>query len=115
MAVLLRLEYIALLCLSVFLFSLLPYAWWWYPLLLLLPDIGMLGYALSSRTGAWGYNLFHWLASAVIVYIAGSLADSSLAQLAGVVIIGHIGLDRLLGYGLKHEDSFKHTHLGMLR
>jgi hypothetical protein len=32
----------------------------------------------------------------------------------GLVWLAHIGLDRLQGYGLKYDDSFQHTHLGML-
>ena len=31
----------------------------------------------------------------------------------GLVWLAHIGLDRLLGYGLKYDDSFQHTHLGI--
>jgi hypothetical protein len=26
----------------------------------------------------------------------------------------HIGVDRALGYGLKFEDGFQHTHLGTI-
>ncbi|MFN3866237.1 MAG: DUF4260 family protein, partial [Demequina sp.] len=26
----------------------------------------------------------------------------------------HVGVDRALGYGLKHADSFRHTHLGWI-
>ena len=32
----------------------------------------------------------------------------------GLVWLAHIGLDQLLGYGLKYDDSFQHTHLGIL-
>jgi Domain of unknown function (DUF4260) len=32
----------------------------------------------------------------------------------GLVWLAHVGLDRLLGYGLKYDHSFQHTHLGML-
>jgi hypothetical protein len=27
------------------------------------------------------------------------------------VLIGHVGMDRLVGYGLKHPSGFKDTHL----
>ena len=27
-------------------------------------------------------------------------------------LIYNIGMDRILGYGLKYDDHFKHTHLG---
>ena len=32
----------------------------------------------------------------------------------GACLAGHIALDRLQGYGLKYDNSFQHTHLGML-
>ena len=33
----------------------------------------------------------------------------------GLIWRAHIGLDRLLGYGLKYDDHFQHTHLGIQR
>jgi hypothetical protein len=32
----------------------------------------------------------------------------------GLIWLAHIGADRLLGYGLKYDDHFQHTHLGQL-
>jgi Domain of unknown function (DUF4260) len=32
----------------------------------------------------------------------------------GLIWLAHLGLDHLLGYGLKYDDSFQHTHLGMI-
>jgi hypothetical protein len=34
--------------------------------------------------------------------------------LAGVIMLGHSSFDRVLGYGLKYGDSFRHTHLGWI-
>ena len=31
-------------------------------------------------------------------------------MLAGTVLLGHSAFDRVLGYGLKYPDAFKHTH-----
>lgn len=53
---LIRLEEIALFGLSIFLFSLLDYSWWLFSLLLLLPDIGMLGFVVNPKVGAYVYN-----------------------------------------------------------
>ena len=38
-------------------------------------------------------------------------ADRLLMALA-LIWLAHIGLDRLLGTGLKYNDRFTHTHLG---
>jgi hypothetical protein len=32
----------------------------------------------------------------------------------GLVWLAHIGLDRLMGYGLKYHDHFQHTLLGRI-
>jgi len=36
----------------------------------------------------------------------------SLEEIA--IMLGHASLDRILGYGLKHLDSFNNTHLGII-
>ena len=111
---LIGLEELFLALLSIFLFRSLGYAWWWFPLLLLAPDIGMVGYLAGPRVGAVTYNLVHHKAVAIAAYVVGALMGSPLLQLAGVIILAHSSLDRVLGYGLKYPDSFKHTHLGMM-
>ena len=42
----------------------------------------------------------------------GVIADSNLALSIGIIWFGHIGMDRLVAFGLKYPDSFGHTHLG---
>jgi hypothetical protein len=111
---LLKLEEAGLLVLSVFLFSGLSFEWWWYPVLLLTPDIGMLGYGFGPRVGAATYNATHHRAVAVVCYLLGVLASAPWVSLAGVIMLGHSSADRILGYGLKYSDSFHHTHLGWI-
>jgi hypothetical protein len=31
--------------------------------------------------------------------------------LAAAVWVAHVGMDRLMGYGLKYEEGFRSTHL----
>lgn len=111
---LITLEELFLFLFSIFLFARLDYDWWWYPALLLLPDLGMLGYLAGSRTGAVTYNLLHHKAVALVVYTAGSISGIPALQLAGLILFGHSSLDRVFGYGLKYTDSFQHTHLGRI-
>jgi hypothetical protein len=111
---LLRIEELALAALAVFLFRGLGYAWWWFAVLFLAPDLSMVGYIAGPRVGAVTYNLVHHKAVAVTVYIAGYFAHSHAMQLAGVIMLAHSSTDRVLGYGLKYPDAFKHTHLGTL-
>ena len=111
---LLRIEELFLVLLSVFLFAPLDIAWWWFVLLFLAPDLGALGYLVNPRVGAFTYNLTHHKAIAVTAYLSGARAGSSPLQFAGLIILAHSSLDRVLGFGLKYPDSFQHTHLGKI-
>lgn len=111
---LLRLEQLGLLLLSIYLFNRLGFAWWWYPLLLLTPDLSMFGYLAGPRAGAYTYNFVHHKGLAVVLFIAGAVGSIAPIQLAGLILLGHSSLDRAFGYGLKHDDSFQHTHLGWI-
>ena len=108
----LKIEELAMLLLGTFLFYELDYTWWWFLVLFLLPDIGMLGYLVNTRVGAFSYNLFHHKGIALLVYFSGVFSDNRPLMLAGVILFSHAAFDRLLGYGLKYTDSFHHTHLG---
>jgi len=114
MKTLLRLEELALFLLALYLFTELDYAWWVFPLLLLTPDLGALGYLGGSRIGAATYNFTHHKGLAVAAYLAGALLGSQILQLVGVIMLAHSSLDRVFGYGLKYPDSFDHTHLGFI-
>lgn len=94
------------------LFTFLPYSWWWFPALILLPDIGMLGYLAGPKAGAWVYNLFHHRGLAFALWVAGLMAASPLLQLTGLIMFAHVAMDRIFGYGLKYEKGFAYTHLG---
>jgi hypothetical protein len=111
---LLQLEELFLTLLAFFLFRSLNIAWWWFALLFLAPDLGMLGYLAGPRVGALTYNLIHHKAVAVAAYVVGAWLGSPLLQFAGLIILAHSSFDRVLGYGLKYPDAFQHTHLGMI-
>lgn len=100
--------------LSVWLFTLLDLAWWLYPACLLLPDMSMVGYAVNPAVGARVYNLVHHKLLAVAVLITGFWLEVPYLAFAGVILFGHAAMDRLFGYGLKHSDDFRHTHLGWI-
>jgi hypothetical protein len=111
---LLKLEEAGLFLLTILLFSELGYAWWIYPVLLLAPDLGMVGYLFNPSVGAATYNLAHHKGLAVLFYGLGTLAGIPALALAGLIMLGHSSMDRVLGYGLKYPDSFQHTHLGWI-
>lgn len=110
----LKVEELAMFLLSIFFFSTLDFAWWVFPAWILAPDIGMLGYIVSTKLGAITYNIFHHKGVAILVGMLGVLLSNSELQLAGIILFGHASMDRVMGYGLKFYDNFKHTHLGEL-
>ncbi len=97
-----------------FLFWKTDFDWWWFPALLLLPDMSMIGYIINNKIGAYLYNLVHHKGLALLVYVIGFFMGSVAIQLAGIILFAHSSMDRLFGYGLKHTDSFRHTHLGKI-
>jgi hypothetical protein len=111
----LRLEGLVLLIATVIIFAGQHQKWWLYPVLLLLPDIFMVGYFKNSQIGALLYNVGHsYIAPALVIY-SGWHRHHAMTIAIGIIWLGHIGWDRLCGYGLKYDDSFKHTHLGWLK
>ena len=74
----------------------------------------MLGYLANPRIGAWTYNLIHHKGVAVAIYVLGYLLALPALMFAGTILLGHSSFDRVLGYGLKHEDAFQNTHLGRI-
>lgn len=111
---LLKLEELAQFLLCLYALFAMDAAWWFYPLLALGPDIGLLGYAVNAQVGAITYNLLHHKALALLVMMAGFVLMTPFVMSVGFVLFGHASMDRIFGYGLKFGDNFHHTHLGWI-
>ena len=86
-------------------------SWTLFAVLLLAPDLAMLGYLAGTRAGALCYNLAHsYAAPAALAGLA--LAGQGGALPLALIWTAHIGIDRAIGYGLKYPTHFKDTHLG---
>lgn len=114
MKITLKLEELFMFLLGIYVFGLLNFAWWWFLVLLFVPDIGILGYFFGNKAGAICYNLFHHKGVAIALFLMGIYFENQIFQLAGLILFSHASLDRILGYGLKYEKGFKFTHLGEL-
>lgn len=110
----LKLEEFGMLVLGMMLFTFLDYSWWVFPVLILLPDLSMVGYLANNKMGAALYNIFHHKGLAILFYLVGVLIGNDILMLTGIILFSHSSLDRMLGYGLKYPDSFQHTHLGWI-
>jgi hypothetical protein len=87
------------------------YPWWLFVVLLLAPDLGMIGYGFGERAGAATYDAAHLEALPLALAVGGHLRGSTLAVQLGLIWLAHIGMDRAVGYGLKYPTHFKDTHL----
>lgn len=114
MKTLLKFEEALMFGLGIYLFSLLDYQWWWFLVLILAPDIGMLGYLFGNKIGAFCYNIFHHKGLSIAIYLIGIYLSLPLLQLTGIMLFAHASMDRIFGYGLKYNNGFKYTHLGAI-
>jgi hypothetical protein len=111
---LLQAEEIAFFAACIYYFPFFGLSWWWFVVFILLPDVGMVGYLLNARVGAFSYNLLHHRGVALIIFFAGIAISSIPVQFAGFILFTHASMDRILGYGLKYEKGFRFTHLGVI-
>jgi hypothetical protein len=84
---------------------------WMLVVLALAPDLSMVGYLAGPKVGSLSYNLVHTYTLPFALGAVGFWADARLALLLALIWAGHIGADRVFGYGLKFESGFEETHL----
>lgn len=109
---LLHLEGAVVLLVSTLLYFRLGYPWWAFLLFLLAPDLSAAGYLAGPRTGSILYNIAHTTVWPLLIGLAGWWLGWSWSAPVALIWLAHIGMDRMVGYGLKYPDAFKHTHLG---
>ena len=111
---LLRLEGLAVLLVSLYVYALFDYSWMLFFLFILAPDLSALGFLISQRVGAISYNIFHtYLVVWPFIFI-GSIWANDWLLMIGLIFASHIGMDRILGYGLRYSNTMKESHLSKL-
>lgn len=114
MSIILRLENLALAVIALYAYHVLGFSWITFGIFILVPDLAMLGYLANSKVGAICYNIAHsWILACGLLLTAYFLQNDILMS-AGLILAAHIGIDRAIGYGLKHYSGFKDTHLGSI-
>jgi Domain of unknown function (DUF4260) len=109
--ILLRMEGFAILAGSVILYWGLHIGWVLFAILILAPDLSMIGYLGGAKIGASIYNLVHTLVGPILLIAFGLLTAHFTLVPYGLIWTAHIGMDRMLGFGLKYPTNFKDTHL----
>ncbi len=109
--VLLRIEGGLDLVLSLIFYQYLHANWILFVVLLLAPDLAILGYVGGTRIGTICYNLIHTFAGPFLLIGYSCLTGSMWLLPYALIWTSHIGLDRMLGFGLKYPTEFRDTHL----
>lgn len=113
-AMLLRLEGLVAAVASAVLYARTGASWWLFAGLWLAPDLSMLAYLKRSCLGARYYNMAHTYLLPGVLGLLGWILNANALLPVALIWVNHIGVDRLLGYGLKYSDGFGFTHLGVL-
>ena len=108
---LLRLEGACIFALTLVLYGAGHFHWWLFALLLLTPDLFMLGYAANPKIGSAAYNLVHTSAVPILLLGVAIVASLPVLEPYGLIWLAHVGMDRMLGFGLKYPTRFQDTHL----
>jgi hypothetical protein len=111
---LLRLEGLAMAAIAAVLYARTGSSWWLFAALWLAPDLSMLGYLAGPNWGARIYNAIHSYLTPATLAVSALLLHAPVLLPFALIWINHIGVDRLLGYGLKYPAGFDRTHLGSL-
>ncbi len=112
MNVTLKLEWLCLALAMIVAFWAVGGSWLLFGVLVLAPDLSMLGYLAGPHVGARAYNLAHIVVGPALLAGAAWLTAHDVALQVAIVWLLHIAVDRALGYELKLPSSFRDTHLG---
>ncbi len=112
--ILLQAEWAAIALASIVAFSWSGASWWLFAALILAPDLSILGYLAGPRTGAIAYNAVHVYLGPITLFGAAVALAAPIGIALALIWSAHIGIDRMLGYGLKYGDGFTFTHLGRI-
>jgi hypothetical protein len=82
-----------------------------FVLLILAPDLSMLGYLANPRLGSYTYNAAHFYAMPALLAALALAVQWPLGVQLALIWFAHISMDRMVGYGLKYPTDFKDTHL----
>ncbi|MCA9956224.1 MAG: DUF4260 domain-containing protein [Anaerolineales bacterium] len=108
--ILLHLEGAAVLITALIFYGQNGYSWWLFALLLMAPDLSAIGYLHSQTIGSLCYNAVHTYVLPIALTVLSLLLNWELGLQLALIWLAHIGMDRLVGYGLKYPDGFKITH-----
>ncbi len=107
----LRIEGLAAFSIALAAYFHLGFSWVALVLLILVPDVFMLGYLKDNSWGAIVYNIGHTYVTPLVLLALSHQIEFPVGSAFALIWIAHIGIDRALGFGLKRASGFKDTYL----
>ncbi|WP_184249811.1 DUF4260 domain-containing protein [Gracilibacillus halotolerans] len=108
--IILQVESLVVLLACLYFYSFLEFNWVLFFVLLLAPDVFMVGYLINKKAGALLYNVVHTYSLSIIITVLGVILSNPVILSIGLIWTAHIGMDRCFGIGLKYQTGFKDTH-----
>ena|SRR5215472_3772024 len=87
------------------------FRWWLFAVLILVPDISLIGYVINVRLAAMLYNLVHTSVGPIFLLLLAAILPAPQLTPYGLIWLTHLGFDRMIGAGLKYPTQFRDTHL----
>ena len=109
--VMLRLEGLSVLVAAIMAYAHQGGSIWLFLALLFVPDIAMLAYKINVRIGSIAYNALHFYALPIVLAGVALATSQPTLLLIALIWFAHIGMDRVMGFGLKYPTEFKDTHM----
>ncbi len=98
-----RFEWIIVAVAAIVAYAMAGGSWTLFALLVLAPDLSMLGYLAGPRIGAVTYNAFHILVWPVLLVLVGLSMDSQKAMEIALIWLVHISVDRALVWRIRNS------------
>lgn len=111
---LLHLEGAIVLFASLYFYHSQHFSWIVFILLLFVFDVSMIGYVFNEKVGSYVYNTIHSYMLPVILILVTMHSSNHILWMIGLIWMAHIGMDRMLGFGLKYPSSFQDSHFQKL-
>lgn len=108
-----RIEALVFMLAAMFIYNDLGHSWLLFALLFFLPDLSLFSYIKGPELGAVVYNTMHCFTWPLLLgFYSYVFADTSVQPLA-LIWLSHCAFDRAIGWGLKYDDSFCNTDMGV--
>lgn len=108
----LQLEALGLFLVCLALYARLSADWQTFAALFFFPDFAILLYLVNPRVGGSAYNVSHFYGFPAALFLTDFYFGTTQYSSIALIWTAHLSFDRMLGWGLKLEDSFFNTHLG---